>query len=114
MSGLSAKLDSLSNPEVARNNLGLGSLATSSTVSSAQIANGAVSNIHMDEAAGIQDSKLATIASPGKVSGDAITLGMISVTTGLNISGPVSFSSQGAPPLRRCALRELSRQATSL
>ena len=92
VSGLTAKLETLLNSEIARVNLGLGSLATSSTVSSSQIANGTVSNVHINAAAGIEDTKLAPITSPGKVLGHAITSGTISGTTGLHVAGPTTIA----------------------
>jgi hypothetical protein len=90
--GLTDKLNSLINPDTARSSLGLGSLATLSMVSSSQIAPGAITNSHINATAGIQDSKLATIESPGKVSGDAITSGTITGTTSIDTSGSIKVA----------------------
>ncbi|MDQ3231196.1 MAG: hypothetical protein M3Q07_05190, partial [Pseudobdellovibrionaceae bacterium] len=57
----------------ARSNLGLGNLATLSTVSSSEITDGTIVNTDISATAAIADSKLATISSAGKVANSATT-----------------------------------------
>jgi hypothetical protein len=73
-------LSDLTSPATARTNLGLGSLATASSISYADISSSAA----------IADFKLGTIATAGKVSGSAITSGTISGTTDFNSSGSIT------------------------
>ncbi len=58
-------------------------------VTSLKIADGAILNADINTAAGIVDSKLATITAAGKVSGNAITSGTIGGTTAVNTSGNI-------------------------
>lgn len=57
----------------ARSNLGLGSLATLSAVSSSELTDGTIVNADIAAAAAIADTKLATISTAGKVSNSATT-----------------------------------------
>jgi len=86
----SANLSDLTNKGTARTNLGLGALATLNTVGSAEIADGSITNVDIAPTAGIADSKLATIATAGKVSGSAITSGTIGGSTVMATSGQIS------------------------
>lgn len=61
----------------------LNSLAGSATVSG-------IVNADIDAAAAIADTKLATISTAGKVSGNAITSGTIGGSTAINTSGTIS------------------------
>lgn len=61
-----------------------------SAVTSAKIADNSIVNADINASAAIDDSKLATISTAGKVSGSAITSGTIGGTTGINISGTVT------------------------
>lgn len=56
------------------------------TVNSNKILDGSIMNADINVSAAIADSKLATISSPGKVLGDAITSGTISGSTQISTS----------------------------
>lgn len=56
------------------------------------IAAGAVTNNEISGSAAIVDTKLATISTPGKVSGSAITSGTITGSTVINTSGNIQTS----------------------
>lgn len=71
----------LAGPVTAMSGHGLGLLATMSTIASAQITNDTILDADISGAAAISDSKLATISTAGKVSGSAITTGVIGGTT---------------------------------
>lgn len=79
----------------ARTNLGLGDLATLAEVSGGNggtIADGSLTDADLSATAAISDSKLATIQSSGKVSGDAIVSGTISGTTSIATQGSLATS----------------------
>ena len=57
----------------ARSSLGLGSLATASSVSGATIDDGAITNDEISASAAIADTKIATIVTAGKVANSATT-----------------------------------------
>jgi hypothetical protein len=59
------------------------------SVVTSEIADGTITNNDINSSAGITDSKLATIATAGKVSGDAITSGTIGGSAAVNTSGNV-------------------------
>ena len=61
-------------------------------VTSLKIADGSIVNNDINATAGIVDTKLATIATAGKVSGNAINSGTIGGTTAMNTSGTVITS----------------------
>jgi hypothetical protein len=65
----------------------------SGTVTSAMIANSTIVNADINASAAIDDTKLATISTAGKVSGTAITSGTIETTGSLGITN-------GAPTIR--------------
>jgi hypothetical protein len=85
-------LSDLSNVATARSNLGLGPLATASSVGSTEITDGSLTNADISATAAIVDSKLATISTAGKVSGSAITSGTIGGSTLFNSSGSITTS----------------------
>lgn len=62
-------------------------------VNSAKISDGTIVDADIASGAAIADSKLATIATAGKVSGNAITSGTIGGTTSINTSGAIQTSS---------------------
>ena len=78
--------------ETGRSSLGLGALSTLSTVTSAEITDGSVVNADISGSASIVDTKLATISTPGKVSGSSMTSGTISGSTSINTSGSIVTS----------------------
>jgi hypothetical protein len=87
----------LSNTDIS----GLGSLATASAVSGGiggNITDGTITNDDISTAAAIDDSKLAPIISPGKVSGNAVSGGTITGTlsgTATNITGLLAIANGG-------------------
>lgn len=87
----------LSNADIS----GLGSLATASAVSGGpggNITDGTITNEDISTAAAIDDTKLATIISPGKVSGNAVSGGTITATlsgTATNITGVAAIANGG-------------------
>ncbi len=85
-------LSDLSDKSVARNHLGLGTLATASSVTSSMIANNTIVDSNISSSAAIADTKLAAITTAGKVSGSAITSGTIGGTTAINSSGAITTS----------------------
>jgi hypothetical protein len=64
----------------------------STTITSSDIADGSIVDADISPSAAIGDSKLATIATAGKVSGDAITSGTIGGTAVFSGSGGVTTS----------------------
>jgi hypothetical protein len=68
----------------------LNSLAGSATVSG-------IVNADIDAAAAIADSKLSTISTAGKVSGNAITSGTIAGSTAISTTGTISSGAITAP-----------------
>lgn len=62
-------------------------------VTSAKIADGSIVNADINTGAAIADTKLATISTVGKVSGNAITTGTISGNTNVNSTGNITASS---------------------
>ncbi len=74
----------------ARTALGLGTLATLSTVTTTEITDGTILDADIAAGAGIVDTKLATISTAGKVSGNAITSGTIGGNTGINSTGNIT------------------------
>ncbi|WII70684.1 tail fiber domain-containing protein [Bdellovibrio sp. 22V] len=70
-----------------------------STVTSAKIVDGTIVDADISSSAGIADSKLATISSAGKVSGNAITSGTIGGSTTVNTSGSVTANSMSTGTL---------------
>jgi len=73
-----------------RTTLGLGSLATASAVSGGSggtITDASITDDDIATTAAIADTKLAAIMTAGKVSGNAITSGIIAGSTGVNTSG---------------------------
>jgi hypothetical protein len=78
---------------------GSGASLTSLSVSSLEIDDGAIVNADINAGAAIADTKLATISTAGKVSGNAITSGTIGGNTAINTSGSItaaSFTGSGA------------------
>lgn len=73
----------------ARTNLGLGSLATMSAITSAEVPDGTIVTADLANLA-VTDAKLATITTAGKVSGDAITAGTIGGSTAINTTGAIT------------------------
>ena len=63
--------------------------------SGGSIVDGTITDVDLSSAAAIADSKLATISSPGKVLGSAITSGIIAVNAGFAGSGSVDLKSSG-------------------
>ncbi|MCX7674939.1 MAG: hypothetical protein N2Z70_03820, partial [Bdellovibrionaceae bacterium] len=61
-------------------------------VTSEKIADGTIADADISASANIADSKLATITTAGKVSGNAITSGTIGGSTAINTSGAVQTS----------------------
>jgi hypothetical protein len=61
-------------------------------VTSAKIADGAIVDADISASANIADTKLATISTAGKVSGNAITSGTIGGSTAINTSGAIVTS----------------------
>jgi hypothetical protein len=70
----------------------LNNIATGA-ITSAMIANGAITNDDINASAAIVDTKLDTISTAGKVSGSAITSGTIGGSTAINTSGSIATSS---------------------
>ncbi|HEV8512955.1 MAG TPA: hypothetical protein VGQ59_06745 [Cyclobacteriaceae bacterium] len=64
-----------------------------STGNATSIATGVIVNADINASAAIVDTKLATISTAGKVSGDAITSGTIGGSTAINTSGTIATSS---------------------
>ncbi len=60
------------------------------SVTSGKIADGTIVDADISASANIADSKLATITTAGKVSGNAITSGTIGGSTGINTSGDIT------------------------
>jgi hypothetical protein len=89
-SSSSQNLADLTNIAAARTNLGLGTLATASSVTSSDIADGTITDADISGTAAIADTKLATISTAGKVSGNAITSGTIGGSTVIATSGQLS------------------------
>jgi hypothetical protein len=61
------------------------------------VGNGVIDNFNIAAAAGIADTKLATIATAGKVSGNAITSGTIGGSTAINTTGTITAASLSGP-----------------
>jgi hypothetical protein len=61
------------------------------------VGNGVIDNLNIAAAAGIVDTKLATISTAGKVSGNAITSGTIGGTTAINTTGTITAASLSGP-----------------
>jgi trimeric autotransporter adhesin len=59
-------------------------------ITTAKILDGEIVDIDINASANIADTKLATISTPGKVSGSAITFGTIGGTTNINTTGNVT------------------------
>ena len=68
----------------------LGALGSLNEVTSSQILNDTITNSDISPSAAIVDTKLATITSAGKVSGNAINSGTISGSTSLNVTGSIT------------------------
>jgi hypothetical protein len=85
-------LADLTDKSAARSNLGLGTLATASTVTSSMISSNTIVDSNISSSAAIADSKLAAITTAGKVSGSAITSGTIGGSTAINSSGAITTS----------------------
>jgi hypothetical protein len=88
-----ANLSDLTDPAAARANLGLDALATQSAVAGGTggaIADDSITDADIAASAAIADSKLATIATAGKVSGAAITSGTIGGTAAFTGAGGVT------------------------
>jgi hypothetical protein len=78
---------------------GNGTGLTSLAVESSEIDDGTIMNVDINASAAITDTKLATISTAGKVSGNAITTGTIGGSTAINTTGSIianSFSGSGA------------------
>ena len=79
----------------ARGNLGLGNLAAQDEVAGGSggfITDGSLTDADLSATAAIADTQLATIATAGKVSGDAITSGTIGGTTSIDTTGEIATS----------------------
>ncbi|MBL7714086.1 MAG: hypothetical protein JNL01_01380 [Bdellovibrionales bacterium] len=70
----------------------VGATIAASAVDSSKIADGSISNVDINAAAAIADTKLATISTAGKVNGSAIN-GTIGNATIINTSGAGTFGS---------------------
>ena len=79
---------------------GLGSLAVLSTIGTNEISNSSILNEDISSSAAIEDSKLATISTAGKISGSAITSGTITGSTSFAGSGGVELRSASELRLR--------------
>ena len=74
----------------ARTNLGLGALSTMNSIGSAEISNGTIADADISSAAAISDTKFAMINTAGKVSGNAITSGIIGGSAAIDSSGQLA------------------------
>ena len=86
-----------STASAARTELGLGALATQDTVTGGAgglIDDGTIMDIDISAAAAIAESKLATLTSPGKVSGSAVTSGTIGGSTAIDTTGAMTTSGE--------------------
>ncbi|MFZ1809223.1 MAG: hypothetical protein WAU36_18465 [Cyclobacteriaceae bacterium] len=93
---LNANLQDLADGSLSGSKVGTGingANINTGTISTTQITDGAISNIDISASAAIADTKLATIATAGKVSGSAITSGTIGGTTSMTTTGTVTAAS---------------------
>jgi hypothetical protein len=103
-------LSGVSNAATARTNLGLGSLAMLSAVSSADIVDGTIVNADINAAAAIADTKLATVSTANKVALSAVDLDGATEIGAALVDADVFFVDDGAAGTNRKSL--MSRLAT--
>ena len=81
--------DAVTTTKIADNAISTAKLANN-TVTSAKIQDGTITNDDISASANIADTKLATISTAGKVSGNAITSGTIGGSTVIHTSGTIT------------------------
>jgi hypothetical protein len=74
---------------IALSKLATGALPTGITVASGNIVDGTITNADINASAAIVDTKLATISTAGKVSGSAITSGIIATSGSIEITNTI-------------------------
>jgi len=101
-----------------RASLGLGNLATLSSIGSGDITDGQIVDADISASAAISDTKLATISTAGKVSGSAIMSGTIGGSTAMSTSGNITTSGNigvgTTTPTKTLSLESSSTSDTSM